>query len=222
MEQHTLNTRLTKVQNKLTTLGNTLYKLKITDMINHSQLYEEFCLDAVSNAEQIACSLRYLIYAGARTTDNTTKIALMKQVANNQEIKVQHTSDMVEIMLPLLLPKKTKHYTNFLTDPLYYKLMEYQKEEEIPRFKECVVCFSHIFEELSLKKIHDYDNLECKQILDTMATFFMIDDSGFYCDIFHTTEIGKRNSTILTIMKKNYFPEWLSSKKQCQERVSDF
>lgn len=85
----------------------------------------------------------------------------------------------------------------------------------MPHFSDCVVCFTHVFDQnLSSRRVRDYDNLECKQILDTVAGFLMTDDSGIFCDAYHTTEFGDHDYTLLTIMEKNIFPSWLNEQAE--------
>lgn len=50
----------------------------------------------------------------------------------------------------------------------------------------------------------------------------MTDDSGLFCDAYHTTEFGKRDCTILTIMEKNSFPAWLEESSERGNTISDF
>ena len=94
---------------------------------------------------------------------------------------------------------------------------------DLPHFKECVVCFTHVFDRsLSSRRVRDYDNLECKQILDTAACFLMTDDSGLLCDAYHTTIFGDTDCTILTIMDTDSFPKWLKEAKAKENNISDF
>lgn len=194
--------------------------MKITDTDAYGKNYEKLSLDAALRAEKIACSLRNLIFAA----NLIEKPVLMEKTAEIQGIEIHHTDDHVEIILPGLMPKRTKRVnTTYLTDPLYYSLQNYTREHTLPHFKECVVCFSHIFDKnLASRRIRDYDNLECKQILDTAASFLMTDDSGLFCDAYHTTEFGDKDCTILTIMETGAFPKWLKEQKAKGNSISDF
>ena len=182
--------------------------------------YEELSLDAARRAERIACSLRNLIYAA----DLVPKPVLMEAAAQVHGISIKHTQDIVEIALPGLMPKRTKRVnTTFLTDPLHAALEAYTKGHDLPHFRQCVVCFSHVFDKsLSDRRVRDYDNLECKQLLDTVAGFLMADDSGLFCDAYHTTEFGERDCTILAVMEKSRFPGWLKERENREKSISDF
>lgn len=220
MNRFTLSARLSRIQEEIPKLSNTISAMKITDTDAYGKNYEELSLDAALRAEKIACSLHNLIFAA----NLIEKPVLMEKTAEIQGIEIHHTNDHVEIILPGLMPKRTKRVnTTYLTDPLYYSLQSYTKEHTLPHFKECVVCFSHIFDRnLSSRRIRDYDNLECKQILDTAASFLMTDDSGLFCDAYHTTEFGDRDCTILTIMETGAFPKWLKEQKAKGNSISDF
>ena len=67
----------------------------------------------------------------------------------------------------------------------------------------------------------DYDNIELKQALDTISIFTMVDDSGSYCDAYHTTELSDKDCTRITIMDKDKFPEWLAARKNNRESMAD-
>ena len=123
-----------------------------------------------------------------------------------------------------LMPKRTRRInTTFLTDPLYASLASYTKQHSLPHFTQCVVCFSHVFDKsLSDRRVRDYDNLECKQLLDTVAGFLMTDDSGLFCDAYHTTEFGESDCTILAVMEKSCFPGWLKEREDRENSISDF
>ena len=86
-----------------------------------------------------------------------------------------------------------------------------------------ILRFSHVFDKnLSDRRVRDYDNLECKQLLDTVAGFLMTDDSGLFCDAYHTTEFGERDCTILAVMEKGRFPGWLKEREDREKSIADF
>ena len=75
--------------------------------------------------------------------------------------------------------------------------------------------------QLPLRRIRDYDNMEFKQILDTISPFVLKDDSGLFCDSFHTTELGDTDYTSVNIMEKSIFPVWLQEKKNSITDLSE-
>ena len=220
MDRYTYITRLSRIEEDLPKLGNTINALKITDAGTYGQNLEALGIDAARRAERIACSLRNLIF----TADLVAPTVLMEWIAREQGISITHTPELVEITLPGLMPKRNKKGNSaYLTDPLYYSLEAYVKEHDLPHFGECVVCFTHVFDrKLSARRIRDYDNLECKQILDTAAGFLMTDDSGLLCDAYHTTRLGDSDCTILSVMDRSLFPKWLSDHEKGANPVSFF
>lgn len=220
MDRFTLSSRLSRIEEEIPKLSNTISAMKITDTGTYGKNYEELSMDAAQRAERIACALRNLIFAA----NLIPKPVLMAAVSKEHGITITHSPDRVVITLPGLMPKRTKRInTTFLTDPLHASLDAYTKEHTLPHFTECVVCFSHIFDQsLSARRVRDYDNLECKQLLDTVASFLMTDDSGLFCDAYHTTELGDKDCTVLTIMEKSAFPDWLKDLETQGNLISDF
>ena len=220
MNRSTLSSRLSRIQDELPKLSNTISAMKITDSDTYGKNYEELSIDAAIRAERVACALRNLIFAA----NLVEKPALMQNAAKEHGITIRHENDRVEITMPGLMPKRNKRVnTTFLTDPLFHSLQLYAKDHQLPHFTDCVVCFSHIFDRsLPARRVRDYDNLECKQILDTAAGFLMTDDSGLFCDAYHTTKFGEKDCTILTIMEPAAFPKWLNEQKSSGFTISDF
>ena len=131
--------------------------------------------------------------------------------------------DLISITLPGLLPKRKQHVNAaFLHEPLNYALQNYLTVHSLPLYRECVVCFSQIYDRNGpFDRVRDYDNLEFKQLLDTIATYIMVDDSGLYCDSYHTTELGDTDHTVIYVMGKSRFPQWLKGRKNEIETISE-
>lgn len=218
--KQTIYSRLADIEDGLSKLQNTLFALKLTDTANYPKIYEELSIDAAVRMERLACSMRNIIYAA----DLAPKETLMERTANAHGISIQASDSQVEITLPGLMPKRSRRGSSaFLTDPLHSFLTQRTKEQALPRFSECVVCFSHVYDrELPMRRIRDYDNQECKLLLDTVASFLLVDDGGLLCDAYHTTEFSDHDYTVLTVMHRNCFPRWLASKDSRRQSISDF
>ena len=126
---------------------------------------------------------------------------------------------------PLRFPdcfRRVHTNTAFLHEPLNYMLREYVKQNALPLYRDCVICFSQIYDrELPQRRIRDYDNLEFKQILDTLCTYVLTDDSGFFCDSYYTTQLGLKDCTLVSVMEKADFPKWLQNQKNHHESMSE-
>ena len=220
MDRQTLNKRIVGIQNEVEKLIRTLRALEHTDLSQYPENYEMLSTDAALRSELITCRLRHLIY----NSTNVKKAEYLASAGIVQGIEIKCEDDILEITLPCLLPKKKQRKsTEFLIDPLYFTLSSYVRNHIVPRFNECVVCFSHIYDKnLSIRRVRDYDNLELKQILDVVCAFVMEDDTGLLCDAYNTTELGDSDCTRITIMGKERLSEWLEKRKSSIKSISDF
>lgn len=176
--------------------------------------------DAALRAEKIACRLRHLIYSSTtiRKGDYLTSAGIV------HGIEVVYEDGVLEVTLPGLLPKrKQRQNTEFLLDPFYFSLEQYAKEHPMPRFSDCVVCFTQVYDQcLPTRRIRDYDNLEEKQLLDVLSTFVMADDTGLLCDAYNTAALGEKDCTRISVMEKKRFPAWLAEHENTLKSISDF
>lgn len=223
MEKQVIFERLARIRNDIGRLEQKLEALRTRGLPIQGTEYQKLILDTARLAERTACSIRNLVF----DADLMPRQKLLLQSAHAQGIQVSHSDGIVTIRLPGLLPKRSSRInTAFLTEPLYACLEEYEKEHALPRYHSCVVCFLHIYDcTLPSRRVRDYDNLECKQLLDTAAAFLMTDDSGLLCDLYHTTLSGSEDYTMLIIMNKNRFPAWLEGRKELEnenETISDY
>lgn len=219
MDKKTIYQQTQKIENELMKLRNTLFALQGTDLEKHSANYEELSTDAAYKAERLTCQLRRLVYM----TDFTGKSDYLKHAAEAQGIHISLNNGILSITLPALFPKrKMKSNTAFLHDPLNFALQEFIREQSIPLYKNYTICFIQVYDKtLSKNRICDYDNLEFKQILDVISTYALIDDSGQFCDMFHMTELGNEDYTVIHIMEKSAFPNWLSSHENSRKNMSE-
>ena len=212
LERQIISKRIAEIKNSISLLNNTLYRLDLTDLKHHPDSYELLSTDAALRSERITCRLRHLVYA---TTMVGRKEYLNSAGITAHDIEIKQENGITEITLPFLMPKrKQSQGSEFLDDPLLFTLRSYFEKNQMLRYKHCVVCFTHIYDrELSSRRIRDYDNLELKRTLDTIATFFMFDDCGLLCDMYNRTELGNKDCTRVSIMEKDNFPEWLAARK---------
>jgi len=219
MNKDNIYTRLQDIESQVDKLMNTIFALKTTDITKYPMNYQELSTDAALRSERITCQLRNLIFAAGVSS----KTDYMLKVKEPHGIDIRSTNDILSIRLPGLLPKrKARVNTAFLNEPLHYALQEYVKHHSFILYENCVVCFSQVYRRsLPLCRIRDYDNLEFKQILDTISTFVLHDDNGMFCDSYHTTELGEEDYTVIYVMGKETFPEWLKGRKKHIETISE-
>jgi hypothetical protein len=192
----------------------------MTDIQRYPDNYEILSMDAALRGEKIACRLRSLIYSSTRIK----KEEYLNSAGVIHGIEIKYDNGIMEITLPCLLPKRTRNRSSeFLFDPFFFTLKNYADKNPLPKYKHCVVCFSHIYNrELSSRRIRDHDNIELKEILDIISTFIMEDDSGLLCDTYNVTELGDKDCTRVSIMDKDRFPNWLISHENNIKSISDF
>jgi Holliday junction resolvase RusA-like endonuclease len=220
MERAIISKRIGEIQSELSRLQSALHALELTDVRRFPGNYESLSIDAALRGERIACRLRHLIYS----TASVRKADYLNAAADALGIKIERRGGVVEITLPCLLPKKKRRQsTEFLFDALYHALDRYAAAHELPKYRACVVCFSHIYSrEEPGRRIRDYDNLEQKHILDIITAFVIADDTGLLCDAYNTTELGGGDRTVISIMDKESFQEWLAGRGKDLKEIVDF
>ena len=220
MDRKIISRRIADIQNNLSRLNNNICAMDSLDIQRYPENYEIMSTEAALKAEGIACQLRSLLYAST----SVPKAEYLVKAGEVHGIEVSFEDGILEVSMPRLLPKKKSRQSSlFLIDPLHAGLGQYIEEHPLPRFRECVVCISHVYDhELPDWCLLDYDNLQQKQILDTIALYVMADDSGLLCDAYNTTELGDKDGTRIYIMEKGRFAGWLSGREKELKSISDF
>lgn len=220
MDELVFNNRLQGIQDEIIRLNNAVMAMGAYNIQKYPDSFLEFSLDTAVRAEKLACRLRHLIGAYGMVKPPV----LMEHVSEAQNIQISDENGIVLIKIPRLLPKwKNNRSGEFIVQPLFFAMDQYCKSHTVIRFKECAVCFVHVYDKaLSLERIRDYDNIQMKHILDTIATFLMADDSGLLCDAYHTTEYGDTDCTCMYIMSQSQLPAFISRLKTCPKAISSF
>ena len=193
MDRKLISRRIGSILDDISRLSNALYAMDTTDIQRYPDNYEILSTDAALRAERIACRLRHLIYSST----SIQKGEYLQSASVAQGISIAYENGVLEVTLPGLLPKRRQRQSSeFLLDPLYFALEQYAKEQPLPHYRNCVVCFAQVYDQtLPTRRVRDYDNLEEKQLLDLLSTFVMADDTGLLCDAYNTTELGEQDCT---------------------------
>lgn len=220
LERTIISKKLSQLSSDIDKLKSTLAAIDSTDISMYPENYAMLTTDAALRSELIACRMRHLIYQST----NIKKASYLASAGIVQGIEIQKNDGVLDITLPCLLPKRKKRQsTEFLIDPLYFTLSQYYDSHPTERYKQCVVCFSHIYSrDFPKQNIRDYDNLELKQLLDVIATFIMEDDTGLLVDAYNTTEVGDVDCTRISVMDKDRFKDWLNKREKQLKTISDF
>ena len=171
---------------------------------------EESVLAAAELSEKLTGRLREL------AADCVTEPKLLLDYQGRQEklhsIYVCYQNGILEVRIPVLLPHRKSNYVDFLDRPLAVSLRNWcskqrERGEAVPAFARASLCFVHGY--LEGGRVRDHDNVEAKHIQDVLALFFLQGDDGMHLDLYHTSEVTGQNRTILYLMEREKFPEWV-------------
>ena len=180
----------------------TVRKLSETDYMTDVKNFEYLTDRLEMLSEKYGCSVRDF----ARKTFVANRYQVMDKACEMQGIEIQKDGRTIVIDLPFLLPRKKEKDKKFIGDPLKYKLEEFSKTEDLKIREKAVICIIHTYDnENKNARCYDYDNLECKKILDIITTQTLIDDAPEYCDIYQTVRLSDRDKTRILIMPIDEF-----------------
>lgn len=132
-------------------------------------------------------------------------------------ITVWYENGILKAELPFLLPHRKSKYTDYIYQPLFLAMEKWCREREkkgleVPDFREAVVCFCHVYDKGKPEiRVRDHDNIEEKQVVDALGTFFLESDGGLYLDTYHTTVMGDGDRTKVFLMEKERFGDWIKA-----------
>lgn len=188
-----------RIKDELIRLQNAVNAYEMTDVARYPENFEDLGMDIAMRAEAIACSARSLV----GTYPRSSRKRMLHTVTQAQGIKVTETEVGYEIVIPQLLPKRRGRYNaTFILEPLAFALEEFCHGKKITRLERALICYTYVYMEgTPARCIRDYDNLEAKEVLDVINAFFLLDDSGSFCELHYRTEIGERNCTHIEIRR---------------------
>ncbi len=220
MNREMISSRLDGITADLETLRCHLRAIDSLDIQRFPKTYKDMLEQGSLLAEKLTCKLRSLIYASAEIP----KQVYLEKAAAEFEVELQYEDDVFSIVLPCLLPRKSGKFTSlFLMEPVNAALEQYAATQPLPKFKECCVCIIHEYQQNpSGNRVFDYDNLEQKQLLDTIAMHILTDDNASLCDVFHSAQVGERDCTKVFVMPQTSFPAWLLRRTLDKFPISDF
>ena len=220
IEKNRSAARITGILDNISRLNNTVCAMGSLDIQRYPDNYEVLSTQAALAAEKIACQLRSLLYA----TTHIPKAEYLAQASDAHGIEVSQKDGVLQITLPCLLPKKqSRQSALFLGDPLHMALKEYLERHPITRFRECTVCFFHVYgvygNDLPIRKLPDFDNLQHKQVLDIIALHTMTADNSILCDMFNAAGPGEQSCTKVFVMERNRFPAWYAQYEKAKRNI---
>ena len=142
----------------------------------------------VIQGESLANNLRQMLlqYSDGNPTIHKEQISRR----NGYFIYADGKDTIIELpQLPLRQHRSVN--CRYILDPLLYSLDQYTRETGCSRYEYCTIKITHVFpEEITLRQIHDYDNLEVKKILDVISLYLMVDDNIRRCHVYHMSAVG--------------------------------
>lgn len=180
----------------------TVRKINETDYNSEVKNFEYLTDRLEILSEKFACSVRDF----ARKTFVANRYEVMDKASEMQGIEVRKDGNVIIVDLPFLLPRKKGKEHKFIGDPLWYKLEELSKSEDLKTREKAVICIIHTYDNVNKKaRCYDYDNLESKKILDIITLFTLTDDAPEYCDIYQTVQLSDSDKTRILIMPIDEF-----------------
>lgn len=180
----------------------TVRKINETDYNSEVKNFEYLTDRLEILSEKFACSVRDF----ARKTFVANRYEVMDKASEMQGIEVRKDGNVIIVDLPFLLPRKKGKEHKFIGDPLWYKLEELSKSEDLKIREKAVICIIHTYDNVNKKaRCYDYDNLESKKILDIITLFTLTDDAPEYCDIYQTVQLSNSDKTRILIIPIDEF-----------------
>ena len=180
----------------------TVRKISETDYNNDAKNFEYLTDRLEILSEKYACSVRDF----AKKTYVANRYEVMDKASEMQGIEICKDGKTVIVDLPFLLPRKKGKDHKFIGEPLWYKLEQISKTEDLKLKEKAVICIIHTYDNVNKKaRCYDYDNLECKKILDIITLFTLTDDAPEFCDVYQTVQLSDCDKTRVMIMPVDEF-----------------
>ena len=188
----------------------------------HFDNLNDMVLEAAKSSEILTEKMRNLVLQ--MTLDKRKYEQYQSDLVLIHGIEISYEENILSISLPALIPHRKTEYTNYIYKPLYTAFQHWcieraEQNKEIPEYKTCTVCFSHIYDSKHpIYRVRDHDNIEEKHVLDVISNFFLTSDSGCYTNVYHETRLEDVERTMIYVRTSEKFPLWLYEKQQ--KRVS--
>lgn len=169
--------------------------------------------------ENACLQMRRLAFEASRTKRQRKEI--VAYMSDIHDVSICQSSNGYEIHIPLLLPHRKNEKADFIDGIVMQALDGYEKEHMgITRIKERVVCFRHCYDKSrKMGMVRDHDNIEKKRVLDLLRLFFLETDNGIYLDTYDYYVFGERDETVIEIMEKGTFADWLQDRRMKESMV---
>lgn len=140
------------------------------------------------------------------------------------KINFERNEDILDMEIPLLLPKKkvTKTNKSYLVNLFHGEFQSFFRNTDFSRYEEPVI----IWFEFQYKKrigkqgFRDHDNLETKIVKDMLIPYLVVDDNPSYCDDFNSSKTGDYDATFIHVVPRQRFARYYADKVEKNESIS--
>lgn len=202
-----LNGQLEKVMSKLNQAKNSLNN----DIENKFEMNIE---DAVKKLESATLKARDIVSYSFKDKNPYIYKKINNNIAKDiYNISISENEGIYKIVLPATISHYGDSTKSILTKPLNDALRSYAKAHRIKKIETAVIVFiNHISPQKNENFIRDNDNYDYKQVINSVAFWFLPDDSFKCCNIFNTTKIGdcKESYSEIVLVPKEKFPSFYS------------
>ena len=176
-------------------------------------------LKSVGIAEASTVRLRHL----AASTGSPDKDRLYAAIIDALGIEIREYPDWIRITVPAILPMRSRNYASeFMVAPLRQALMEYLTAHPGKRYRDCVICVVHQYDEsLGLPLYREDDGIEMKRIMDVIEKMLLTNDSGLLCTVLHCVELGTADDMRIYLMTPEALLIWLEHRNKESSQNSE-
>lgn len=182
--------------------------------IKSNDLYEDDLLSGVYLVENSVIHLRNLANSCFRKTNPLLYEEMIDNISNSQyHITMSEKGGITKITLPCLLPHYKENKKNIITEPLnhFFRARQKKGQKFIYYSSAIIAIINHIKKDNPSVSIRDNDNYEYKQLINTLAFWFLPDDDYKDCYMFTSSVFSKNNYTAAYIIPIDKFSNWYNA-----------
>ena len=163
-------------------------------------------------AEKLTLTARQL---PAYTGHPQASKSIDRHITNNVPVQIGFTAQgWFGVVIPALLPKKSKGSADYIREVLYLTLSRFHRGREPVRYTDCVIIFRHVYRrDRPERQYRDHDNIELNAVVDAVALYVLFDDSPLRCAHHYCSAAGDENRTEVFVVPRREFESWILNAK---------
>ena len=187
------------------TLEKLIYKAAyINGLLENLKNHEEgkgnrdhMIASAAREGEALVVGLRKMLIHYTFDDESTP----LERISTTAGFKVYQEGEEIVMELPALPLRKgpTRNF-KYIVDPLLFGLEQFVRETGYTPMEYGIVKIIHVRpEETPIRKLHDYDNMEVKKVLDAVSLHLLVDDNMRRCQVCHMSAFGEEAWTQIRV-----------------------